>query len=282
MTRRPTEPPTPIVLQHGLFGFGELQLGALKFGYFHGIDRAFAERGHPVIISRVHPTGSIELRARQLKATLLKQLKSLKCAADQRVVIFAHSMGGLDARYMITHLGMNDRVAALVTISTPHRGSSFADWCLLNLGQKLRAMQLFRALDLDVRAAYDLTTDSCEKFNRDVPNAKDVRYFSISASRPWYKVMPLFIHSARIIDAAEGANDGLVSVTSAKWGEHLETWEADHLHAVNRRMAIELKNPTGDMRPRYLKILDRLVEEKLCTAPQMDAATPVRRSAARV
>ena len=47
-----------------------------------------------------------------------------------RVVIIAHSMGGLDARYMISRLGMDDRVTALVTITTPHRGSPYADWCL--------------------------------------------------------------------------------------------------------------------------------------------------------
>src|SRR5256885_9445421 len=120
---------TPIVLQHGLFGFGELQIGKLKLSYFHGIDRAFGERGYPVIVSRVHPTGSIELRATQLKSTILRKLKALKTPKTERVVIFAHSMGGLDARYMISRLGMDDRVSALVTITTPHRGSSYADWC---------------------------------------------------------------------------------------------------------------------------------------------------------
>ena len=44
---------TPIVLQHGLFGFADIKVGKLKFSYFHGIDRAILERGHPVFISRV-------------------------------------------------------------------------------------------------------------------------------------------------------------------------------------------------------------------------------------
>src|SRR5438552_18304693 len=112
---------TPIVLQHGLFGFGDFKVGTLRVSYFNGIDRALEKRGYPLIISRVHPTGSIELRARQLKSTILKQLRLLNCKR-QRVIIFAHSMGGLDARYMIARLGMAEHVAALVTISTPHRG----------------------------------------------------------------------------------------------------------------------------------------------------------------
>ncbi len=42
--------------------------------------------------------------------------------------IVAHSKGGLDARYMISHLDMGGAVASLTTIATPHRGSE-----LLNL-----------------------------------------------------------------------------------------------------------------------------------------------------
>jgi len=54
----------PIVLHHGFMGIGDIVLGPLKLSYFRGIDRALAERGHPLIVSRVHPTGSIE-RARR-------------------------------------------------------------------------------------------------------------------------------------------------------------------------------------------------------------------------
>src|SRR5947209_19560371 len=99
-----------IVLHHGLFGYGDLKLGPLKLSYFRGIDAAIVARGHPVILPRVHPTASIAVRAGQLKQTLLEQ------ADGSKVIIIAHSMGGLDARHMITHLGMAERVAALVTV----------------------------------------------------------------------------------------------------------------------------------------------------------------------
>src|SRR6187399_128561 len=127
---------TPIVLQHGLFGFSEVSVGKLRLSYFHKIDKALKERGHPLIVSRVHPTGSIKLRARQMKRTILDEMKKQELQ-DQRVVIVAHSMGGLDARYMIAKLGMHEKVEALVTISTPHRGSPYADWCLKNLGKRM-------------------------------------------------------------------------------------------------------------------------------------------------
>ena len=35
----------PIVLHHGLFGFGDIGLGPIRIAYFRGIDRALKERG---------------------------------------------------------------------------------------------------------------------------------------------------------------------------------------------------------------------------------------------
>src|SRR5207249_8887306 len=43
------------------------------------------------------------------------------------VNIVAHSMGGLDARYAISQLGLGGRVASLITIGTPHLGTPLAD-----------------------------------------------------------------------------------------------------------------------------------------------------------
>jgi triacylglycerol lipase len=250
---------TPIVLQHGLFGFSDIKVGKLKFSYFHGIDRAILDRGHPVFISRVHPTSSIELRARQLRAQILSQLRALGRPKD-RVIIFAHSMGGLDARYMICKLRMAERVAALITLSTPHRGSPYADWCMKNLGKRLGGLKLCELLCLDLQAIRDLTTESCREFNDAIADSPHVKYFSIAGSRPWHRMAPIFLHSHKIIHNIEGPNDGMVSVDSAQWGEHLETWPCDHLHMVNRRIVPELRQRTGDVRGRYLKLLDYLQE----------------------
>lgn len=248
---------TPIVLQHGLFGFGNFELGKIKLSYFHKIDRALEERGHPLIISRVHPTGPIRIRAMQLKKTILAEQKRLGIER-QRVVIIAHSMGGLDARYMISRLGMADRVEALVTVSTPHRGSPYADWCIKNLGRRLGALKVMNVLGLDVRAVSDLTTESCARFNDRIPDRPEVRYFSISAARPWHRISAFLLPSYKLVHETEGANDGLVSVASAQWGEHLDTWPADHLHVINKRFVLEIRNRTGDIVPYYLRVLDRI------------------------
>jgi triacylglycerol lipase len=246
----------PIVLHKGLFGFGDFKLGPLRFSYFHKIDAALVGRGHTVILPRVHPTGGIALRARQLKDQLMAE-----CPNGRRVIIIAHSLGGLDARHMITHLGMADRVSALVTISTPHRGSPYADWCLKHLGKRLGGLGLMKGLRIDVDAIADLTIENCARFNESTPDHKDVRYYSISARRPWNQVPPWALHSWRVVHAAEGDNDGLVSVTSAAWGEHLETWAADHWHTINKRFAFEPRDGrTGDIVPYYLRMVDHVTK----------------------
>ena len=189
---------TPIVLQHGLFGFSDIAVGKLKLSYFKASIAPSPMQGHPLIVSRVHPTSSIELRARQLKLHILTQLRAIGRPKD-RVVILAHSMGGLDARYMITKLKMADRVAALVTLSTPHRGSPYADWCLRNLGKRMGGLKLIKFLGLDLKAIRDLTTEECASSTTSIEDAPDVRYFSISGARPWHRMAPIFLHSHKII-----------------------------------------------------------------------------------
>jgi triacylglycerol lipase len=252
--------PIPIVLHHGLMGFGDIAVGPIKLPYFRGIDRAITDRGHALIVTRVHPTGPIELRARQLKEQILRGLKQHNLERS-RFLLIAHSMGGLDSRYMISRLGMDDRVAALLTITTPHRGSPYADWCVKNLGEKLGGLRLMNMLGLDVRAVSDLTTTACRKFNREIKNAPGVQYFSISASRPWHRVPPFAIHAYKVIHDLEGDNDCLVSIKSATWGEHLGTWPADHFHTINHKFIVELREPTGNIIPYYIKALDKVLHK---------------------
>lgn len=247
----------PIVLHHGFGALPNLRLGPLRLNYFHGVDRAIAER-HPLILTRVHPTAGVEYRARQLKDAILRQL-DIQGHARSPVVIVGHSMGGLDARYMISKLGMDDRVLALLTITTPHRGTPYADWCARNLGRRLGGFRLMNFLRLDVQSISDLTTDHCRTFNACVPDAPRVKYFSVSAARPWRRVPPFAIHAHRVITEAEGDNDGLVSVKSSTWGTHLGTWPADHWHTINRRLVLELTEPTGDITPYYLDAIRRVM-----------------------
>jgi len=92
-------PKHPIVLAHGLMGFDELRLvGNLLPGlqYWRGVIKAMRQNNIEVITTAVPSTGSIEERAHVLH----EQIKTK--AAGKDVNIIAHSMGGLDARCLIS------------------------------------------------------------------------------------------------------------------------------------------------------------------------------------
>src|SRR3954451_17054710 len=248
----------PVVLHHGFCGCPGTKIGPIRITYFHRIDTALAEQGHPLIQTRVHPTAGIADRAAQLKDQILAGLDRLG-RPDDRVIVIGHSMGGLDARYMIGKLGMAGRVAALLSITTPHRGSPFADWAARNLGRRLKVFKLVEKLGLNVQAVRDLTTESCRGCIDEVPDAAGVRYFSTGAARPWHLVPAFAVPAHKIITDAEGPNDALVSVKSSAWGTHLGVWPADHWHTINRRLVVEFKHPTGDLAPYYQSALDQVV-----------------------
>lgn len=241
----------PIVLAHGLLGFD--MLGAEGFGalkYFRDIREHLEKHGYRVLVTEVGPTDGVAARARHLKIGI-----------DQftagKVSIIAHSMGGLDARRMITHLGMADRVASLVTVGTPHRGSSFADWGIEHLG---KTAPLLDALGVGSAAFFDLSTKSCRRLNETTPDKPGVRYFSYSGTQPRTDIFPSLHLSYDITMEREGPNDGLVSQKSAQWGEYLGNLDADHLNLAGWSFLWETSE-TFDAKAFYLSVAEMLRKE---------------------
>lgn len=71
------------------------------------------------------------------------------------------------------------------------------------------------------------------EFNPKTPDREGVRYYSYGAAcnpRLW----SMFRQSHRIIKKVEGENDGLVSVTSSRWGTYKGTLkDVSHLDMIN-------------------------------------------------
>ena len=112
---------TPIVLVHGLFGFGEVRVGGVTVSEYFPWDHRPAAR--PPAIARWFRISV------QQAASLIARDSSSNNSSDgqspqEPVHVLAHSMGGLDSRFMISSLGMAQRVLTLTTLGTPHRGSS--------------------------------------------------------------------------------------------------------------------------------------------------------------
>ena len=242
----------PIVLVHGLLGFSAVRVfGKPLLKYFHGIEDALEAAGNRVLGAGLSPTAGIAKRAAELRTFLNRE------APGEPVHILAHSMGGLDARYMISRLGMESRVLSLTTLGTPHRGSPFADWGVRRLS--LTFKPIARLFDLPDQAFFDLTTESCRAFNAEVPDFPGVRYFSVAGrcSGPWLAPEWLFPHS--VVSQSEGDNDGLVSVASATYGEANEVWDGDHLSLINWPNRIAQRNGCWQERTaQYASLVRRL------------------------
>ena len=120
------------VLCHGLGFFDKTPevLPRFQLHYWGTIVDALRKLGTEIIIARVPSTGTIAERARALH----RQLDGL-LAPGTDVNLLAHSMGGLDCRHLITHVApQRYRPVSLTTLSCPHRGSPFMDWCRDYLG----------------------------------------------------------------------------------------------------------------------------------------------------
>ncbi|KAH9444706.1 hypothetical protein MJO29_012822 [Puccinia striiformis f. sp. tritici] len=218
------KPKFPLVLCHGLLGFDILGPTALGLTYFRGVREALEERGCEVHVAKVPACASIEERAKTLAQFIEERLPG------RTVNLIGHSMGGLDSRFLITHLRPTSfKVASLTTIGTPHRGSAFADYLMLDiLGRDHlpRFLQLSKTLGVPGggQAFIELTSEKMNEFNKSTPDLTGISYFSYGAT-----CQPSFASPFRlpwgVVYEREGPNDGVVSLASAKWGHYMGTLE---------------------------------------------------------
>ena len=241
----------PIVLVHGLLGFTRRSVSRLfSFAYFQGVEEALRESGAEVVAVPLPATSSVEVRARALS-------DAVERTGAPKVNLIAHSMGGLDARWYVGRLGGHARVASLVTIATPHRGTHVADWGGARLGRAMAGWRLLRDVGVDPAAFQDLTRAACRERNAELSSAPEVPTFSLGGARPWYAIAAPLQLGFRLLQRAEGPNDGLVSVESARWGEWWGTVEADHLAQTGWHWTPP-GIPRFDHRGFYLGLVDRL------------------------
>jgi triacylglycerol lipase len=215
---------------HGILGYGELRVGQWVLGdYFNGIPDFLRNAGNHIFVPCLSMTRGTSERAKQLRQFITRNL------AGEHFHLIAHSLGGLDCRYLVTHLGMGERVLTLTTVGTPHRGSPFADWGIRMFAGVTRPLVDF--LRVPYQAYFDLTTTACRTFNDRTPDSPRVRYFSVAGriDEEWRSLRWRLLQ--KIVEAREGPNDGVVSVTSANWGESLDIWPGDHLNLINWRNA---------------------------------------------
>jgi triacylglycerol lipase len=221
-TRALCVPRHPLVFCHGMLAMTMLRMQVPEdTNYFVHLRPFLAERGVRALYPNVEPTGGVAERAEQLRDQICRW-------TDEPVNVIAHSMGGLDARFLISRLGLAGHVRSLTTVAAPHRGSGLADWFRVNFRQRVPLLLTLEAFGVNVNGFRDCQTDVCRAFNEQTPDAEGVRYFSYGAAVAPPRITPLLRRGWNILTPLEGDNDGLVSVRSARWGEYLGTLSVDH------------------------------------------------------
>jgi len=230
----------PIILAHGICRFDEvLHLGPDldnqpddSAHYFKSIRSVLMQEGFEVYHTRVAWAAGVERRCDQLKEQIERCTASF--SQHQKVHIIAHSMGGLDARHMLYKYRMEERVASLNTIGTPHKGSSFADWGVKRFGWFI---PLLDRIGFDLRGFFDLTRERCRAFNEEAAayeKGNGVKYRTYAGVQPRERIFLPLKFSYEVIRKEEGPNDGLVSLQSASWKDDVfvKSIDADHLNEI--------------------------------------------------
>ena len=216
-------PRHPIVLVHGIMGFDEIRLLGSHTDYFR-VAEHLRQTGVEVYQARMPPAAPIAVRAQALRDFVDK-------TGARRVNLVAHSMGGLDARYAISRLGLDDKVASLTTLAAPHYGSPLANLSDQRVVQLVQG--LLRKLGLDTTGLGDLTPAELERFNAEVIDVASVDYTSVvtapsSGKRVNALLKPTHLYMSKLV----GANDGIVPSASQRWGEVIAEVDADHWAVV--------------------------------------------------
>jgi triacylglycerol lipase len=283
--------PYPVVLLHGMSGFGTLEVGPIAVTYFNGVVEDLTKNGESVFVTLAPPYDTSEVRA----AAIAKQIDFvLQRTGKAKVNVIGHSQGGLDARVLASPngLGYGDRIASVTTIATPHRGSKIAD-VSLGLMKLLPASVIDGVtggfLELLQKTAFELQADAnlraqvtaiSEQYMTNVFNPKYV-----DDSRVVYQSYggrtnlrtgvlacgdglypndptdldvaqgPLAVLAAFLEDGKLEVNDGLVTVASSKWGTFQQCVAADHLKEVGQLGALA---SSFDHRALFRDIVGRL------------------------
>lgn len=212
----------PILLVHGVF-FRDSRL----LNYWGRIPAELTKNGAVIYYGEQQSALSIEQSSEELAKKIEEIVTRTGCG---KVNIIAHSKGGLDSRYAISKLGSDKYVATLTTINTPHRGCIFAEYLLGAAPERVKNFiektynKMFYALGDNtpdfMSAVKCLTNSYCEQFNKEVLDSPDVMYQSYGSKAVNHRGARFPLNfSYPVVKKYDGANDGLVALTSAPWGE---------------------------------------------------------------
>ncbi len=241
----------PVVMAHGFAA----QAKVLSIvDYWWGIEDALEDEGADVYVTSVNGMDSTANKAASFKKQFLE---ILAITGKSKANIIGHSHGSIYTRYAITNLGIASKVASHTGLCGPHRGSSVADfvfkmvpqqsWSLVgNISDFIYTFVFGDKSPNSLQNGIELTRPYMnDVFNKSVPNVSGLYYQSYAGKINYLSNSLVLQIPWLICKAYEGDNDGLVAVSSAKWGNFRGVisgawWSGgvDHINMVNHFFGI--------------------------------------------
>jgi len=256
----------PVMLVHGI-GYNDR-----NHPYWGNIPEILKENGAEIFFSSQSGAGTIEENARQVRDSILVALSEVE---TEKINLIAHSKGGLESRYLISRLGMEEKVASLTNLATPHRGIKAID--SLNEKSELILRSLVGVFELmiaadggeligDKKVFEQFSGEYMDVFNEIVTDAENVYYQSWAFDMKKPETDPAMKLFYNIVLEEEGPNDGLVSVSSARWGNFRGVYEGpdgkgiSHSAAVGKRPKLLSEEGSKALEGFYIRMVSELKE----------------------
>ena len=252
----------PVLLVHGT-GFRDRAF----CNYWGGIPDLLEKHGASIFYSKHDAWANIEDAASQIADTLKTVLIEAEC---EKVNIIAHSKGGIDVRYAISKLGLEDKIASVTMFSI------FGEWLFKFLAVFVNLW--FKILGDKKPDFFRATKQFCssymESFNKEITDSPSILYQSFAGKmkNPFSDIFMCFMNF--VMKFCDGENDGLVSVESAKWANFRGVIEGQkflgisHAHEVDAyRTNPKLKEANGlpknskTIRDFYINLIAELKEK---------------------
>ena len=246
----------PIVLIHGV-GFRDRKY----LNYWGRIPAALDKQGATIFYGCQDSWGNIGYNAEVLKNNINKILKDTN---SEKVNVIAHSKGGIEARYMISTLGMADKIASLTTIATIHNGSKTIDLLLRLPNWLFRLAAFFTNLFFRIlgdkkpdfhTSCKQFSTAYMKEFNNNNPDDPSVYYQSFAAvmQNPFSDLVMFWTYL--FVWLIEGENDGLVTPEAAKWTNFGNILRGATRRGISHADEVDLRRMNFTKKPRIMEYL---------------------------
>ncbi len=258
----------PILLVHGM-GFRDRK----RINYWGRIPKALEQQGNQIFYGHQDANGSIEDNALVIRDRILQIITE---TGAEKINVICHSKGGLDTRYAVCHYGLEDKIASITTIQTPHNGSKTMDLLMkipdiiVKIIAKLTDLWLGLLGDRKpntYRLFHSLTTKEAAKFNSENIISPHIycQSYAFVMKNAFSDIF--FLITYPFVYLIEGQNDGLLTPDAVKWGNFRGIVESNSNRGIShcdevdmRRWRLNKKSGDGvtDIVDFYLTMADEL------------------------